>query len=219
MVGPAAKRAAVAHPQAVMSLSERRACSIVGADRKLIRYRSSRPADVALRCRFRDLANERRRVRLPPAIRPAATGGRALGDQSDLPALSRGRAHRPQAAGSPQSCGDPCPDPDRGEAQRALVAGLRPRPVRQRPALPLNIVDDVTKECLGAIPETSISGRPVARELTAIVERRGKPGIIVSDHGTEFTCNAMLAWSKNTVIDWHLSRRASRYAERLHREF
>ncbi|MGY4497934.1 transposase InsO family protein [Bradyrhizobium sp. GM24.11] len=44
-----------------------------------------------------------------------------------------------------------------------------------------------------AIPETSISGRRVARELTAIVELRGKPGMIVSDHGTEFTCNAVLA--------------------------
>ena len=67
----------------------------------------------------------------------------------------------------------------------------------------LNIVDDVTKECLGAIPDTSISGRRVARELTAIVARRGKPGSIVSDNGTEFTCNAMLAWSKETAIDWH----------------
>ncbi|BAR54370.1 putative transposase [Bradyrhizobium diazoefficiens] len=67
----------------------------------------------------------------------------------------------------------------------------------------LNIVDDVTKECLGAIPETSISGRRVARELTAIVERRGKPGMIASDHGTEFTCNAMLAWCKDAAIDWH----------------
>jgi putative transposase len=53
----------------------------------------------------------------------------------------------------------------------------------------LNIVDDVTKECLGAIPDTSISGRRVARELTAIGERRGRPGMIVSDHGTEFTCS------------------------------
>ena len=52
----------------------------------------------------------------------------------------------------------------------------------------LNIVDDVTKQCLGAIPDTSISGRRVARELTAIIERHGKPGMIVSDHGTEFTC-------------------------------
>jgi len=88
MVGPAAKRAAVAHLQAVMSLSERRACSIVGADRKMIRYRSSRPPDEALRGRLRDLANEAAAFRLPPAVRPAAAGRRAVGDQPDLPALS-----------------------------------------------------------------------------------------------------------------------------------
>ena len=40
MVGPAVKREAVAHLQARMGLSERRACRIVGADRKMIRYRS-----------------------------------------------------------------------------------------------------------------------------------------------------------------------------------
>jgi hypothetical protein len=51
----------------------------------------------------------------------------------------------------------------------------------------LNIVDDVTRECLAAIPDTSISGRRVARELTTLMERRGKPGMIVSDNGTEFT--------------------------------
>jgi hypothetical protein len=34
MVGPAAKREAVAHLQAELGLSERRACSIAGADRK-----------------------------------------------------------------------------------------------------------------------------------------------------------------------------------------
>ena len=45
MVGPAVKREGVAHLQAVMGLSERRACSIVGADRKMIRYRSRRPPD------------------------------------------------------------------------------------------------------------------------------------------------------------------------------
>ena len=25
----------------------------------------------------------------------------------------------------------------------------------------------------------------------------------MSDHGTEFTCNAMLAWCKDAAIDWH----------------
>jgi transposase InsO family protein len=67
----------------------------------------------------------------------------------------------------------------------------------------LNIDDDVTKQCLGAIPDTSISGRRVARELTAIIERHGKPCMIVSDHGTEYTCNAMLAWCHDNAIDWH----------------
>ena len=67
----------------------------------------------------------------------------------------------------------------------------------------LNIVDDVTKKCLGAIPDTSISGRRVARELTTIIERHGKPDMVVSDHGTEFTSNAMLAWCRDSGVEWH----------------
>ena len=67
----------------------------------------------------------------------------------------------------------------------------------------LNIVDDVTRECLAAIPDTSISGRRVARELTAVIARRGKPGLIVSDNGTEFTSNAMFAWRREHQVAWH----------------
>jgi len=64
-------------------------------------------------------------------------------------------------------------------------------------------VDDVTRECLAAIPDTSISGRRVARELTTIVSARGKPQMIVSDNGTEFTSNAILGWAKDHGVDWH----------------
>jgi putative transposase len=67
----------------------------------------------------------------------------------------------------------------------------------------LNVIDDVTKECLAAIPDTSISGRRVARELDAVITRRGKPELIVSDHGTEFTSNAMLAWTQAAKLAWH----------------
>ena len=67
----------------------------------------------------------------------------------------------------------------------------------------LNVVDDVTRECLAAIPDTSISGRRVARELTALIERRGKPGMIVSDNGTELTSNAILRWCSEQRIEWH----------------
>jgi putative transposase len=61
MVGPAAKREAVAHLLAELGLSERRACIIVSADRKMIRYRSCRPPDAELRVQLRALANDRRR--------------------------------------------------------------------------------------------------------------------------------------------------------------
>jgi putative transposase len=61
MVGPAAKREAVAHLKAELGLSERRACTIVSADRKMIRYRSCRAPDTELREQLRDLANARRR--------------------------------------------------------------------------------------------------------------------------------------------------------------
>jgi putative transposase len=59
------------------------------------------------------------------------------------------------------------------------------------------------RECLAAIPDPSISGRRVARELTELIARRGKPVIIVSDYGTEFTSNAILAWSKDCQVEWH----------------
>ena len=61
MVRPAAKREGVAPLRAAMGLSERRACSIVGAERTMVRYRSCRPPDTELRARLRELANERRR--------------------------------------------------------------------------------------------------------------------------------------------------------------
>ncbi len=40
----------------------------------------------------------------------------------------------------------------------------------------------MTRECLTAVPDTSISGRRVVRELTDLVARRGKPGMIISDN-------------------------------------
>ncbi len=67
----------------------------------------------------------------------------------------------------------------------------------------LNVVDDVTRECLAAVPDTSISGRRVVRELTELIAQRGKPGMIVSDNGTELTSNAVLAWCGEIGVEWH----------------
>ena len=67
----------------------------------------------------------------------------------------------------------------------------------------LNVVDDVTRECLTAVPDKSISGRRVVRELTQLIKQRGEPGMIVSDNGTEQTSNAVLAWCGELGVEWH----------------
>src|SRR6056297_3159450 len=61
VVTPAVKREAVAHLKALFGLSERRACRIAGADRKMVRYQAQCAPDTELRGRLRTLANERRR--------------------------------------------------------------------------------------------------------------------------------------------------------------
>jgi putative transposase len=66
----------------------------------------------------------------------------------------------------------------------------------------LNVVDDVTHECLAAMPDTSISGKRVVRELTDFMARRGKPRMIVSDNGAELTSNAVLAWCGGARVEW-----------------
>ena len=204
MVGPVAKREGVAHLQAVMGLSERRACSIVDADRKMIRYRSCRAPDTELRTRLRDLANARRRF----GYRRLFVLLRQDGEPSGINRIYRlyreegltvrKRRSRRRASGTRA----PILVEAAANARWSLdfvhdqfACGRRFRI--------LNIVDDVTRECLAAIPDTSISGRRVARELTVLIERRGKPDMIVSDNGTELTSNAMLAWTQDNRIVWH----------------
>ena len=66
-------REGVAHFRTVVEISERRACSIIGVDRKMVRYRSRRPPDTALREHLRSSAIERRRFgyrRLCLLLRP-----------------------------------------------------------------------------------------------------------------------------------------------------
>lgn len=56
----------------------------------------------------------------------------------------------------------------------------------------LNVIDDLSRECLATVVDNSIPGERVARELDAIAEWRGYPCIIVSDNGTQLKANVML---------------------------
>ena len=66
----------------------------------------------------------------------------------------------------------------------------------------LTVVDNCTRECLALVADTSISGLRVARELGAIVRRRGRPQTIVSDNGTVLASNAILTWADDMQIGW-----------------
>ena len=49
------------------------------------------------------------------------------------------------------------------------------------------VVDDFTRDCLCLVADTSLSGLRVARELDAVIVRRGRPAMCVSDNGTQMT--------------------------------
>jgi putative transposase len=77
----------------------------------------------------------------------------------------------------------------------------------------LVIVDDFACECLALVADTSLSSHRVVRELDALVHRRGKPLVIVSDNGTELTS---LAAGHRRRVALHRARQAD--PERLRRE-
>src|ERR671912_1665595 len=215
MVTPAARREAVAHLCRCYELSERRACGITAVDRSMLRYRSRRPDDAVLRSRIREIAAERRRFgyrRLHVLLRREGLllnrkkTQRLYREEGLMVRRRRGRkrvigtraplirAARPNARWSIDFIHD------------QMACGRRFRI--------LNILDDVTKECLAAVADTSISGKRVARELTTLVARRGKPALIVSDHGTEFTSSAMLTWAEEAKVSMALHCARQAHAER-----
>ena len=149
--------------------------------------------------------------RVSSAVRPVAAGGRALGHQPHLPALSRRRPHGAQATGSEarrgrrgrRSSGESKPN------ARWSVDFVHDQLACGRRLRILNIVDDVTRECLAAIPDTSISGRRVARELTALIKRRGSPAYRLEDdpvdQGSEFVSQDLDLWAQEKSVDSWIS--------------
>jgi len=204
VVTPAARREAVAHLVTTYEMSQRRACSITGADRSTVRYRRRRPEDEELRERLRTLAAERRRFgyrRLHVLLRRE---GHAINRKRTQRLYREEGLSVRKRRGRKRATGTRAPLLTFAVPNaRWSVDFVHDQFADGRRFRIFNVVDDVTKECLAAVVDTSISGRRVARELTALVERRGKPGLVVSDHGTEFTSNAMLAWSEAAKVPWH----------------
>jgi len=170
----------------------------------MVRYRSIRSDDAAIRTRLRELANERRRF-----------GFRRLGflleregvqmNHKKLLRLYReeGLAVR-RRRGRKRALGTRAPmELPNGPGQRWSLDFVSDALTDGRRFRILCVVDDYSRECLALVADTSLSGNRVARELDIIIARKGKPRTIVSDNGTELTSMAILKWSKDRSVDWH----------------
>ena len=67
----------------------------------------------------------------------------------------------------------------------------------------LNIVDDYSRECVGQLVETSISGHRLVRFLKQLSAERPMPKTLVCDNGSEFTSKAMFFWSQESGTKLH----------------
>lgn len=186
------------------SYSQRRACALIGLAPKVYRHRSPGADDGELRARLHALASERRRFgyrRLHLLLEREGihvNHKRLYRIYREERLVVRRRGGRKRALGTRAPMAIP-----QGVNQRWSIDFAQDTLVDGRRFRVLAAVDDFTRECLGLVVDTSLSGVRVARELTAIVERRGPPIMVVSDNGTEFTSRAILTWSQEASVDWH----------------
>lgn len=186
------------------SYSERRACRLLAIDRSTLRYRPVRSDDTALRQRLRELALERRRFGYRRLGLLLAREGHCINHKKlyrlyrEEGLTVRKRRGRKRAAGQRAPIGSLTRINERWSIDfvaDALESGRRFRI--------LCIVDDFSRECLAALVDSSIAGTRVVRELDRLIAMRGRPSLIVSDNGTEFTSNAVLSWSDQRQLAWH----------------
>lgn len=204
MVTPAAKRKAVARLKEGFGMSERRACKAIGCCRMTVRYETSRPDDRELRERMKAIAQERRRFGYRRLLVMLRREGLVVNHKKlfrlyrEEKLAVRRRGGRKRAIGTRAPMVVPLRPDERWSldfVSDQLTDGRRFRI--------LAVVDDCTRECLALIIDTSLSGMRVARELDRLITERGRPRMVVSDNGSEFTSNAILSWADQNRVEWH----------------
>jgi putative transposase len=196
-VTPTARRRAVGYLREEYRLSERRACRVIGAQRRTMRYRHTvRDDEPQVREQLRTLAAEHprwgyRRLHILLTRERGAINRKRVYRIYRSEGLAVRRRSRKRAARVPRSIPTPIGRP--GEAwamdfmQDTLASGRRFRT--------LNVLDTVTRECLRIEVDTSLPGERVVRVLDQLVERHGPPRRITMDNGPEFTGAALDAWA------------------------
>ena len=186
-----------------LRISQRQVCDLVGVDAKTVRR--ARPPDHAdIRKKMHEIAGTRRRIGYRRVGILLEREGFTMNEKKlyriyNEEGLSvRRRRGRKRARGTRA----PMPIPNRPNVRWSLDFVSDTFGASRKFRI-LAVNDDCTRENLGLIADTSLSGARVARELTAMIRIYGKPACIVSDNGTEFTSTAILKWAGDTGVAWH----------------
>lgn len=203
MVTPQAKRECSCYLVQEHKLSERRACQLVGGYRSLVRYRLRKASDNKLVEKIKAIAFEKRRFGYRRIHMMLKREGITVNHKKVYRLYSacglkvRKRAGRKRALGIRGNCLKATRPNQRWSLDFVYDALANGRKIRL-----LTIIDEYTRECLRIEVDTSLNGRRVKQALEELIASRGKPEMIQSDNGTEFTSNAMLQWMDERRINW-----------------
>jgi putative transposase len=184
--------------------SQRRACSLVGLHPKTYRYASRRGDDGAIRARLRELASQRRRFGYRRLGLLLGREGIKLNRKKLYRLYREERLTVRKRGGRKRALGTRAPMTiPQGRNLRWSLDFIADTLMHGRRFRILTVVDDFTRECLGLVVDTSLTGLRVIRELDRIAEGRSYPAMVVSDNGTELTSNAILGWQQEHGVEWH----------------
>lgn len=210
---PGARRSAVTWAISEKGYSQRRACGLVGLEPKVYRYASKRPGDGEISARLRELAGERRRFGYRRLHILLAREGVLLNHKRLFRLYREERLGVRKRSGRKRALGtrSPMTLPEAAN-QRWSLDFVSDSLSSGRRFRVLAVVDDFTRECLGLVVDTSLSGLRVGRELDRLVEQRGcGPAMIVSDNGTELCVarDPALAGGAVGAVALHRTRKAT----------
>ena len=199
---PAAKRDAVRHLEREHCVSRRRACQLVGCNRKTAAYVRVRPEDDPTRSKLAALAIEH------PSWGYRMMWGtlRLSGEPINHKRVYRlyreqGLQHRPKSR--PRCTGEKRGHPpDPTTINEVWTMDFMSDSLRNgRKIRTLNVLDAFTRQCHHVEVDTSLGGYRVKRVLETLVKRLGKPQRLQIDNGTEFRCKLIEAWAQEQGVE------------------
>ncbi len=195
MVSAPAKRTLVRMLQD-HGLSERRALRVAGMSASALRYTPRPDANAELREQIIGLAQRHRRYGAEMIYLKLRQAGQRVNHKrvERLYALEKLQVRRRRRKKIPPGDRQPLIRP--GAANEVWSMDfVFDRIASGRAIKCLAIVDDATHEAVAVIPEHAIGGDHLVRLLDQVCARRGKPAVIRTDNGKEFTGRAMLTWA------------------------